>query len=298
LSSNNDSVVFKSGFVVIIGRPNVGKSSLLNKIIEEKIAIITPKPQTTRDRILGIFTKDDCQIIFLDTPGIHVSDKELNKCMVDKALSALFDADLALVMAEPADTMESLSAVFEYIKDFRKKAIFVLNKSDLLPEEMALKKIDELSPAMNFIHKQAISCFTGDGLDILMNEIYKALPEGPPFFPDDMITDASERFLCAELIREKVFLLTSKEIPYSAAVEIEQFKEGEIARISAVIHVERSSQKGIVIGKGGSMLKRIGTDARIDMERLLGQKVFLELFVRVTENWTKNPRELKRLGYK
>jgi len=298
LISNSESVVFKSGFVVIIGRPNVGKSSFLNKILEEKIAIITPKPQTTRDRILGIYTKDDCQIVFLDTPGIHISDKELNKCMVDKALSALFDADLALVMAEPSDTVESLSTVFEHVKDFRKKAIFVLNKSDLLPEEMVLKKIDELSPAMNFIYKQAVSCITGDRIDILMNEIYKALPEGPPFFPDDMITDASERFLCAELIREKVFLLTQKEIPYSAAVEIEQFKEGEIARISAVIHIERSSQKAIVIGKGGSMLKKIGTQARIDMERLLGQKVFLELFVRVTENWTKNPRELKRLGYK
>jgi GTPase len=298
LISNSESVAFKSGFVVIIGRPNVGKSSFLNKILEEKIAIITPKPQTTRDRILGIYTNDDCQIIFLDTPGIHVSDKELNKCMVDKALSALFDADLALVMAEPSDTVESLSTVFEHVKDFRKKAIFVLNKSDLLPEEMALKKIDELSPAMNFIYKQAVSCITGDRIDILMNEIYKALPEGPPFFPEDMITDASERFLCAELIREKVFLLIQKEIPYSAAVEIEQFKEGEITRISAVIHIERTSQKAIVIGKGGSMLKKIGTQARIDMERLLGQKVFLELFVRVTENWTKNPRELKRLGYK
>jgi GTP-binding protein Era len=291
--------VFKSGFVAIIGRPNVGKSSFLNKILEEKISIITPKPQTTRDRILGIYTRDDCQIIFLDTPGIHVSGKELNRCMVDKALSALFDADLALVMAEPGDTIESLAVVFEHIKDFRKKAIFAFNKSDLLPEEMVLKKIDELSSTtVNFIYKQAISCITGAGLDILMNEILEILPEGPPFFPDDMITDASERFLCAEMIREKVFLLTQKEIPYSTAVEIEQFKEGEIARISAVIHVERSSQKGIVIGKGGSMLKRIGIQARIDMERLLGQKVFLELFVRVTEDWTKNPRELKRLGYK
>jgi GTPase len=290
--------VFKSGFVAIIGRPNVGKSSFLNKILEEKISIITPKPQTTRDRILGIYTRDDCQIIFLDTPGIHVSAKELNRCMVDKALSALFDADLALVMAEPGDTVESLSTVFEHIKDFRKKAVFVLNKSDLLPEEMAMKKIDELSSRLNFIYKRPISCITGAGLDLLMNEILEILPEGPPFFSDDVITDASERFLCAELIREKVFLLTQKEIPYSTAVEIEQFKEGEIARISAVIHVERSSQKGIVIGKGGSMLKRIGTEARIDMERLLGQKVFLELFVRVTEEWTKNPRELKRLGYK
>lgn len=290
--------MFKSGFVAIIGRPNVGKSSFLNKILEEKISIITPKPQTTRDRILGIYTRDDCQMIFLDTPGIHISDKELNKCMVDKALSALFDADLALVMAEPNDTTESLTAVFEHIKDFRKKAIFTLNKSDLLPEETALIKVNELSANFNFIYRQEISCITGTGIDVLMNEIYKALPEGPPFFPDDILTDATERFLCAELIREKVFLLTQKEIPYSTAVEIEQFKEGDIIRISAVIHVERSSQKGIVIGKGGSMLKRIGTEARIDMERLLGQKVFLELFVRVTEDWTKNPRELKRLGYK
>jgi GTPase len=298
LSSNRTGEVFKSGFVAIIGRPNVGKSSFLNRVLEEKISIITPKPQTTRDRILGIYSRDDCQIIFLDTPGIHVSAKELNRCMVDKALSALFDADLALVMAEPADTVESLSVVFEHIKDFRKQAIFSLNKSDLLPQEMILTKIDELSSGLNFIKKLAISCITGAGIGILMDEVWEVLPEGPPFFSDDVITDASERFLCAELIREKVFLLTQKEIPYSTAVEIEQFKEGDIARISAVIHVERPSQKAIVIGRGGSMLKKIGTLARIDMERLLGQKVFLELFVRVTEEWTRNPRELKRLGYK
>jgi GTP-binding protein Era len=290
--------VFKSGFVAIIGRPNVGKSSFLNRILEEKISIITPKPQTTRDRILGIYTRDDCQIIFLDTPGIHISDKELNRCMVDKALSALFDADLALVMAEPGDTAETLAAVFEHIKDFRKKAVFALNKSDLLTDGMAVKKMEELGSNFNFFCRQAISCITGAGIDALMNEIFVALPEGPPFFPDDILTDSTERFLCAELIREKVFLLTQKEIPYSTAVEIEQFKEGDIARISAVIHVERPSQKAIVIGRGGGMLKRIGTEARIDMERLLGQKVFLELFVRVTRDWTKNPRELKRLGYK
>ncbi len=290
--------MFRSGFVAIIGRPNVGKSSFLNIILEEKISIITPKPQTTRDRILGIYTRDDCQIIFLDTPGIHISDKELNRCMVDKALSALFDADLALVMAEPCDTTESLAPVFEYIKDFRKKAVFALNKSDLLSEEMAAKKIELLCSGYDFFFRQAISCITGSGIDSLMNEIYEALPEGPPFFPDDILTDSTERFLCAELIREKVFLLTQKEIPYSTAVEIEQFKEGDIARISAVIHVERPSQKAIVIGKGGSMLKRIGTEARLDIQRLLSQKVFLELFVRVTEDWTKNPRELKRLGYK
>lgn len=290
--------MFRSGFVAIIGRPNVGKSTFLNRILEEKISIITPKPQTTRDRILGIYTRDDRQMIFLDTPGIHMSDKELNRCMIDKALSALFDADLALVMAEPSDTAESLAPVFEHIKDFRKKALFVLNKSDLLSEEMAEKKIEWLSSGCDFFHRQAISCITGAGMDALMGEIFEALPEGPPFFPDDILTDSTERFLCAELVREKVFLLTQKEIPYSTAVEIEQFKEGDIIRISAVIHVERPSQKAIVIGRGGSMLKRIGTEARIDMERLLGQKVFLELFVRVTEDWTKNPRELKRLGYK
>lgn len=290
--------MFKSGFVAVVGRPNVGKSSLLNRILDEKISIITPKPQTTRDRILGIHTDEGCQIVFLDTPGIHTSEKNLNRCMVDKALSALFDSDLALVMAEPQDTPGSLSEVFEHIKDMRKKAVFVLNKSDLINEEAAVRKTEELGSEPFIVRRRAVSCLTGAGIEVLMDDIRGMLPEGPPFFDEDMITDASERFLCAELIREKVFLLAQKEIPYSTAVEIERFSEGEITGISAVIHVERPSQKAIVIGRGGSMLKKIGTQARLDMERLLGRKVFLELFVRVTDDWTKNPNELRRFGYK
>jgi GTP-binding protein Era len=282
-----------------MGRPNVGKSSLLNALIGEKLSIITPKPQTTRDRILGILTGETHQMIFLDTPGLHESDRELNRCMVDKALSALYDADIAIVMAEPSDSRETLSVVFSYIKDYRKKAVFVLNKSDLLNEDGIKRKLDELAGAAGFEGRVAVSSITGAGMDALMDTVIQALPEGPPFFPDDMMTDMTERFLCAELIREKVFLLTRNEIPFSTAVEVERFREEEnLTRISAVVHVERTSQKGIVIGKGGAMLKQIGTDARKDIERLLGRKVFLELFVRVTKDWSNNPRELRRLGYR
>lgn len=288
----------RSGFVAIVGRPNVGKSTFLNTVLGTKISITASKPQTTRDRIIGIWNSEDFQIVFVDIPGIHTSDKALNKYMMEKALSAISDADMSLVMVDPKDTIETLSEVFDHLKETGKEAILVLNKADLMSPEDAGAKLDELKYANNFTCALAVSSLTGKGIDKVLDCIKEVLPEGPRFFPEDMITDVSVRFLCQELIREKVFTLTKKEIPYATAVEIEEFREGEPTYIRAVVHVERPSQKAIVIGAGGKMLKEIGKEARLDIQRLLGTRVFLELFVKVTKDWSKRPRSLKELGYK
>jgi len=281
-----------------MGRPNVGKSTFLNTVIGSKISITTSKPQTTRDRILGIFDTSDAQIIFLDTPGIHQAGKVLNKYMVEKALSTLSDADIAMVMTAPDETVELLSEVTAYVRTSGKEAVLVLNKADLLSQEDREKRLGALAGAGDFRSRYAVSSLTGEGIGELMNGLKNLLPEGPRFFPEDMITDAPLRFLCQELIREKVFTLTQKEIPYAAAVEVEEFREGEPTYIRAAVHVERPSQKGIVIGAGGKMLKEIGKQARMDIQRLLGTRVFLELFVKVTKDWTRKPSRLKDLGYK
>ncbi|HNR50932.1 MAG TPA: GTPase Era [Deltaproteobacteria bacterium] len=288
----------RSGFIAIMGRPNVGKSTFLNTVIGSKISITTSKPQTTRDRILGIFDTSDAQIIFLDTPGIHQAGKALNKYMVEKALSTLSDADIAMVMTAPDETVELLSEVTAYVRTSGKEAVLVLNKADLLSQEDREKRLGALAGAGDFRSRYAVSSLTGEGIGELMNGLKNLLPEGPRFFPEDMITDAPLRFLCQELIREKVFTLTQKEIPYAAAVEVEEFREGEPTYIRAAVHVERPSQKGIVIGAGGKMLKEIGKQARMDIQRLLGTRVFLELFVKVTKDWTRKPSRLKDLGYK
>lgn len=289
---------FTSGYVAIIGRPNVGKSTFLNRVLETKLSITTSKPQTTRDRILGIYNAPDAQVIFLDTPGIHSPDKELNRYMLEKAVSTIHDADLALVVADPLETPEKLRSVMGHVSQAGREAILVLNKADLIGRETALHKLRELGAGHRFVHSCTVSSTTGDGIDLLLDEIKARLPEGPRYFPEDMITDASLRFLCQELIREKVFTLTSKEIPYAVAVEIEEFRETDPAHIGAVIHVERPSQKAIVIGARGRMLREIGTQARHEIERLLGCRVFLELFVRVSRDWSKNPKRLKDLGYR
>jgi len=292
----NDSIT--SGFVTIAGKPNVGKSTFLNYVLGEKISITTNKPQTTRDRILGIWNDPDAQIVFLDTPGLHASDKALNRYMIDKAMATMSDADIVIVMAEPNDTAESLSKIATYLEQCSNEKILVLNKIDKMPDERVDEKIEELSMAYDFRHACGISSVSGQGIESLMDVLKKMLPEGPRYFPEDMITDMSVRFLSKELIREKVFSLTRKEIPYAVAVEVEEFREGDPTYIRAVIHVERSSQKGIIIGTGGSMLKTIGKEARLDIERLIGTRVFLELFVKVTKDWTKRPKILRELGYK
>jgi GTP-binding protein Era len=289
---------FFSGYVSIVGRPNVGKSTFLNRIMETKLSITTNKPQTTRDRIMGIWNAPDAQIIFLDTPGIHVSDKALNRYMLDKAVATISDADLVLVMADHLDTFEKLTEVVKFITQTGKEAILSINKADLVSEAAIAEKLRELEQAFPFCFTCCISSTVGTGIDTLLAEIKKRLPEGPQYFPDDMITDAPERFLCKELIREKAFELTQKEIPYAVAVEIEEFREAEPVFIRAVIHVERQSQKVIIIGSHGKLLKEIGTQARLEIEKHLGCRVFLELFVRVTKDWSKDPKSLKELGYR
>ncbi|HQG32557.1 MAG TPA: GTPase Era [Deltaproteobacteria bacterium] len=288
----------RSGFVAIVGRPNVGKSTFLNTVLGTKISITASKPQTTRDRILGIWNSEDAQIVFLDIPGIHASDKALNRYMMEKALSVISDADIALVMIDPADTVQTLSDVVLSLRESGKDAVLVLNKADLMSPEQAGEKLDALRGVYPFKCSAAVSSLTGRGMIEVLDCLKEALPEGPRFFPEDMITDVPVRFLCQELIREKVFTLTKREIPYATAVEVEEFREGEPTYIRAVIHVERPSQKAIVIGAGGRMLREIGKEARIDIQRLLGTRVFLELFVKVTKDWSKRPRSLKELGYK
>jgi len=276
----------------------VGKSTFLNYVLGSKLAITNSKPQTTRDRILGIWNDNETQIIFLDTPGIHPSDKAFNKYMVNKAVSTLSDADLILLMTDPYDRLGDLALIGDILEKMKGKTFLVLNKKDLIHHGVLEDTLAEQAQIFSFIEHIAISALTGEGVDILLALIKRQLPYGPRYFPEDMITDLSLRFLCQELIREKVFSLTHKEIPYSVAVLVEEFKEGDPIYISAVIHVEKASQKAIIIGKGGKMLKDIGTQARIDIQKLLGSRVFLELFVRVTRNWTKNPNMMKDLGYK
>lgn len=292
---------FKSGFVAIIGRPNVGKSTLLNAILGEKIAIVSAKPQTTRNRIRGIKSTENAQIVFLDTPGIHEAKGYLNEFMVKEALAAIGDVDTIIYLVEAAKKIEEDDKfIIENLKRIKQPVILCINKVDIVIKDNLLPLIDEYSKAYAFKEITPLSAIKGEGVEELLNIIIKTLPEGPKYFPEDILTDQPERFVAAEIIREKVFLLTKQEIPYSTAVVVERFKENpqkKIVSISATINVERDSQKGIIIGKGGSMLKRIGTRARMDIERLLGTKVFLELFVRVQKDWTKDKKILKEFGY-
>ena len=300
---------FKSGFVAIIGRPNVGKSTLLNAILGEKIAIVSEKPQTTRNRIRGIKNTENCQIIFLDTPGIHEAKGYLNEFMVKEALSALEDVDVIIYLVEAIKKIKDEEFIIQNLKKVKCPVILGINKVDIVRKDNILPLIDEYSKAFPFKEIIPLSAMKGVGIDELLKIVIELLPEGPKYFPEDILTDQAERFIVAEIIREKVFELTRQEIPYSTAVVVEKFKENPkkkpvpagikqgIVSISATINVERDSQKGIIIGKGGTMLKEIGTRARMDIERLLGTKVFLELFVRVQKDWTKDKRALKEFGY-
>ncbi|MBK5275487.1 MAG: GTPase Era [Desulfuromonadales bacterium] len=290
---------FKSGFVSILGRPNVGKSTLLNAIIGEKIVITSNKPQTTRNRIQGIHNITDGQIIFIDTPGIHACHSRLNKGMVDVAMSAVSGVDLLLLVVE-AGTAVDAGIVSEVLTGITTPVILVINKIDLLPGKgLLLEKITAWSALHPFREIVPVSADGGDGIEVLVEAISRYLPEGHQLFPDDILTDMPEKFIVAEMIREKVFRLTRDEVPYSTAVEVESFVEranGVIA-IAAAIILERPTQKGIVIGKQGEMLKKIGSQARHDIERLLDTRVFLELFVKVEENWSERPSKLREYGY-
>lgn len=296
-----NSIPFKSGFVAIIGRPNVGKSTLLNAILGEKVAIVSKKPQTTRNKIRGIKNSENAQIIFLDTPGIHTAKGYLNEFMIREAMSALEDVDSIVYLAEAARKIDQEDIfIVEGLKKLKCPVILGINKTDMVTKDKLLPLIDEYSRLYPFKEIIPLSAVKMDGIDTLLNLIIKLLPQGPKYFSDDIFTDMSERFIAAEIIREKVFELTKQEIPYSTVVVVDRFKENlqkKLISISATINVERDSQKGIIIGKGGNMLKQIGTRARIDIERLLGTKIYLELFVKVQKDWTKDKRSLKEFGY-
>lgn len=290
---------FKSGFVSIIGRPNVGKSTLLNRIIGEKIVITSDKPQTTRNRIQGIHNIQGGQIVFIDTPGIHKSRSRLNRSMVDIAMSAISGVDLLLLVVD-GSTVADEAFVRDILAGVKTPVVLVLNKIDLLKDKgVLLEKITAYSSLHPFCEVVPISAGKGSGVERLVEAITAYIPEGPALFPDDILTDMPEKFIVAEMIREKVFRLTQKEIPYSTAVEVESFTEREngVVAISAAIILERETQKGIIIGRRGEMLKRIGSQARQDMERLLGTRVFLELFVKVEENWSERTSKLREFGY-
>lgn len=290
---------FTSGFVSIIGRPNVGKSTLLNAIIGEKIVITSNKPQTTRNRIQGIHNIPDGQIIFIDTPGIHSGHSRLNRSMVEVAMSSISGVDLLLLVVE-ATTAVDAGFISEVLKGITTPVILAINKVDLLPDKhLLLEKISAWAALHPFREIVPISAGAGDGVELLVQTISRYLPEGHPFFPDDILTDMPEKFIVAEMIREKIFRLTRDEVPYSTAVEVESFVEREngVIAISAAIVLERATQKGIVIGKRGEMLKKVGSQARQDIERLLDTRVFLELFVKVEENWSERPSKLREYGY-
>ncbi len=292
---------FKSGFISILGRPNVGKSTLFNRILGEKIAIVTEKPQTTRNRILGIKHVEGGQMIFLDTPGLHQGRSALNQRMVQTAIASGQEADALLFVIEATSPLiKEDRQMLESLKGSQGVRFLIINKIDLVRKERLLPIIDQYQKLHPFQAILPISAMTGEGIEILLEEIMEVLPESPPYYPEDMITDQTERFLVSEVIREKVIEQTFQEIPYSTAVTIESFKEHpekNLVVIKATIHVERISQKKILIGKGGQKLKQIGEMARKAMEAFLEKKIFLELWVTVEKNWTQDPPALNRLGY-
>jgi GTP-binding protein Era len=291
---------FRSGTIAIVGRPNVGKSTLLNQILGEKVAIVSPKPQTTRNRVTGIRTTETSQMVFLDTPGIHQARSLLNRRLVNVALDTLHEVDCALwLVAAPERIGPEDEGIAETLAAARGEVFILLNKIDLVSKGKLLPLIQrcaELLPGREIV---PISALKGDNLPLVLELIEKGLPEGPKLFPEGEYTDQSERFLASEIIREKIFLLTREEIPYGVAVTIDEFTEKEeknLIVIKATVHTERNSHKGILIGKRGAMLKEIGTKAREELEALLACKIFLELFIRVDEGWTRDPNALREMG--
>jgi GTP-binding protein Era len=295
------TAIFKAGFISVLGRPNVGKSTLFNSLLGEKIAIISSKPQTTRNRILGIRNMEGGQLIFLDTPGIHPGKSKLSERMVSTALESGRDADVLLFLIDASSPLvEEERRMVDSLKGSRGVRFLVINKIDLVKKESLLPIMDQYQKLHPFEKIIPVSAVTGDGVSLLLKEILKVLPESPPYYPDDMITDQTERFLVSEMIREKVIEQSYQEIPFSTAVSIETFKERpekDLVVIKGTIHVERDSQRKIIIGRGGQKLKKIGERARREIETFLGKKIFLELWVNVEKNWTQNPRTLDRLGY-
>lgn len=296
----NAEVSHRSGFVALGGRSNVGKSTLVNCLVGHKVAIVTPKPQTTRRRILGIRRDPDSQIIFIDTPGIHESNRLLNKRMVEAARRSLLEGEVVLGVIEAGDRLKPGDREFlAEMRPISRPKILVVNKIDLVPRAKLLPMLEECARELPDTEIVPVSALSGENTDELLRMIKSMLPEGPALMPEDEYTDQTERMLAEEVIREKIFLKLEQEIPFSTAVQVENFVEEpakNLVRISAGIIVERESHKGIVIGAGGRMLKEIGTAARLELEEILGRRVFLELHVRVERDWTKNPRKLQEFG--
>jgi len=299
-------VAFRSGFVSIVGRPNAGKSTLLNALVGEKIAIVTEKPQTTRTRIQGMLNvkaqrgRPAGQLIFIDTPGVHKPDSRLNRKMMQEIHAALESRDLVLLIVDASERFgPGDEHVLELVKRSGAPVFLLLNKVDKLHKEKLLPLMDHYSKLHQFQEVIPISAMKGQGLDVLLERVVRALPEGPRYFPQDQLTDQPERFLASEIIREKVLLKTGKELPYATAVVVERYEElPRLTRISAVIYCERDGQKAILIGKGGQKLKEMGMSARLELERRLGKKVFLELFVKVKAGWRQSEAFVDELDWR
>ena len=292
---------FKSGFVAIVGRPNVGKSTFMNYVLGQKIAIMSDKAQTTRNKIQGVYTKDDAQIVFLDTPGIHKPKHELGEFMVKSAYSALKEVDAVLFMVNVSEKRgPGDDFIIEKLKGIKTPIFLVLNKIDLVIPEVLLERVESYKDALDFAGVFPISVLQGNNVNELMEGLINALPEGPQYYPVDQITDHPEYFVVSELIREKILQLTQEEIPHSVAVTVDKMQKDEFDKVHvyANIIVERKSQKGIIIGKGGRLLKEIGTRARRDIQQLLGNKVYLELWVKVEKDWRKRKSNLQEYGYR
>jgi GTP-binding protein Era len=292
--------IIKSGYVAIVGRPNVGKSTLLNALLGEKVSITSPKPQTTRWQILGIKTLPDAQIIFVDTPGLHREEKRaMNRYLNRVASAVLFDADVIVFVIDAGSFRSEDEMVLKKLQETTKPVILAINKIDLLDDRTKLLPlIEKLQEKRDFTQIVPISALDNDNLDALQKEILKLLPPGPALFPEDQLTDKTLRFQVAEIIREKLIKVTEEELPYATTVEIEQFQEDEkLIEIGAVIWVERQGQKIIIIGTKGARLKKVGISARHEIETLLGKKVFLRLWVKVKENWTDDDKAMRGLGY-
>ena len=300
-SRNSVKPPFLSGFIAIVGPPNVGKSTLLNQLLGTKVAIVTPKPQTTRNRILGIYHGDGFQMVFMDTPGIHRTRTPLHKSMVSSAQEACREVDIIVLMIEMSQADDpDIPLIVRNLKNMGKPSVLAINKIDAGPKEALLPIIDAFSKLHLFDAIIPISALKGDGMERLMEELKSRLRPGPAFFPEEMQTDQSDAFLVSEIIREKIYLHTRQELPYSSAVTVEDMEEvpeKNLLSISARIHVESDSQKAIFIGKKGRMIKSIGESSRAELERRFGTRIYLDLLVRVQKDWSKDTRALRKLGY-
>lgn len=296
----NQQEKFKSGFVAIIGRPNVGKSTLMNHLIGQKIAIMSDKPQTTRNKIHGVYTNDKMQIVFLDTPGIHKPNSKLGDFMMKSADSALKEVEAVMFIIDASEKIGGGDRfIIEQLKNVKTPVFLIVNKIDKIEPEAVLDTIVTYKDLYPFAEIIPISAIQGNNVSTLLEQIEKYLPAGPQYYPADQVTDHPEQFVCAELVREKILQKTREEIPHSIAVQIEDMRvqDNGVVYIGAVIFVERDSQKGIIIGKKGALLKEVGQEARVDIQNLLGSRVFLELWVKVKKDWRNQDRVLKDLGF-